>query len=116
MTTKTWIAIASIIFSIGIFSHTIPVFANTNHPTQVKPAIVSLTGTIRKLSVEGICYQLATDDGKNYELMGKFPKRDGTKVQVSGVVETDIVTICQVGKPFKVKSVRVIKHANPNRS
>jgi hypothetical protein len=107
---KTWVVIASIIFSIGIFISAVPVLANTNsNLTQVKPAIVSLTGTIRKLAVEGTCYQLATDDGKNYELMGKFPKRDGTKVQVSGVVETDVVTICQVGKPFKVKSVRVIK-------
>jgi hypothetical protein len=110
MITKTWIAIASIICSIGIFISTIPALANTNSsPSQDQPAIINLTGTIRKLAVEGTCYQLATDDGKNYELIGKFPKRDGTKVQVSGVVETDVVTICQVGKPFKVKSVRVIK-------
>lgn len=107
---KTWMAIASIILTIEIFMPTIPVLANTNtSPTQVKSEIVSLTGTIRKLAVEGTCYQLATDDGKNYELIGKFPKRDGTKVQVNGVVATDVVTICQVGKPFKVKSVRVIK-------
>jgi hypothetical protein len=107
---KTWIAIASIILTIGIFISTIPALANTNSsPSQDQPAIVNLTGTIRKLAVEGTCYQLATDDGKNYELIGKFPKRDGIKVQVSGVVDTDMVTICQVGKPFKVKSVRVIK-------
>jgi hypothetical protein len=108
--TKMYIAIASIICSIGIFISTIPALANTNsNPSQAKPAIVNLTGTIHKLAVEGTCYQLATDDGKNYELMGKFPKRDGTKVQVSGTIPIDIVTICQVGKPFKVKSVRVIK-------
>ena len=107
---KTWMAIASIILTIGIFMPTMSVLANPNSsPTQVKPTIVNLTGTIRKLAVEGTCYQLATDDGKKYELIGKFPKRDGIKVQVSGVVHTDMVTICQVGKPFKVKSVRVVK-------
>ncbi|MFM2305330.1 MAG: hypothetical protein RLZZ135_2744 [Cyanobacteriota bacterium] len=108
--TNIYIAIATIICSIGIFISSIPALANTNsNPDRDKPAIVNLTGTIRKLAVEGTCYQLATDDGKNYELMGKFPKRDGAKVQVSGTISTDIVTICQVGKPFKVKSVRVIK-------
>lgn len=76
--------------------------------TQGKAAIVSLTGTVRKVPVAGNCYQLSASDGKNYELIGKFPKRDGTKIQVSGTVETDMVTICQVGQPFKVKSAKAI--------
>jgi hypothetical protein len=41
--------------------------------------------------------------------MGKFPKIEGTKVQVSGITKTDMVTICQVGQPLQVKTVRVIK-------
>jgi hypothetical protein len=109
-TIKTWMAIFGIIFSIGISLSSIPVLANPNSsPTQTKPAIVSLTGTIRKLAVEGTCYQLAANDGKNYELMGKFPKRDGVKVRVSGFVVTDAVTICQVGQPFKAKSFQILR-------
>jgi hypothetical protein len=109
-TTKTWIAIAGMMLSIGLFIPTLSTLANPNSsPTQVKSTLVTLTGTIRKLEVEGTCYQLAANDGKNYELMGKFPKRNGVKVQVRGSIEPEVATICQVGQPFKVKSVRVVK-------
>jgi hypothetical protein len=107
--TKTWIAIAGMILAIGLFMPNIPTLANTNSSVDVKPTLVTLTGTIRKLEVEGTCYQLAANDGKNYELIGKFPKRNGVKVQVSGAITTDVATICQVGQPFKVKSVRVVR-------
>jgi hypothetical protein len=107
--TKTWIAIAGMILSIGLFVPNIPTLANTNSSVNVKSTFVTLTGTIRKLEVEGICYQLAASDGKNYELIGKFPKRNGVKVQVRGEIATDVATICQVGQPFKVKSVRVVR-------
>jgi hypothetical protein len=107
--TKTWIAIAGMILAIGLFVPNIPTLANTNSSVDVKPTLVTLTGTIRKLAVEGTCYQLAATDGKNYELIGKFPKRNGVKVQVRGEVATDMATICQVGQPFQVKSVRVMK-------
>ena len=106
---KTWMTIASIILAIGIFMPITPTLANTESLITVKPPLVTLNGTIHKLAVEGTCYQLKTNEGKNYELMGKFPKREGVKVQVSGVVATDIATICQVGQPFKVKSIRVLK-------
>jgi hypothetical protein len=76
---------------------------------QQKSAIVTLTGTIKKVEVEGGCYQLTTDNGKNYELVGKFPKRDGIKVRLGGEVAGDMVTICQVGQPFKVKSVKILR-------
>ncbi len=109
-TTKFYIAIVGVMFAIGLFLPNSPTLANTNITvTHSKPALVSLTGTIHKLPVEGICYQLTANDGKNYELMGKFPKRDGLKVRVEGTVATDVATICQVGQAFKVKSVRVVK-------
>ena len=109
-TTKIYITVISAILAIGTLFSIAPALASPNiSPAQVKPATVNLTGTINKLAVEGICYQLAADNGKKYELMGKFPKIDGTKVQLSGVVKTDMVTICQVGQPLQVKTVRVIK-------
>ncbi len=107
---KTYITVISVILAIAIFLPISPTFADPNSSTvKVKPATVNLTGTIHKLAVEGTCYQLDTDNGKKYELMGKFPKIEGTRVQVRGVIDPDIVTICQVGQVVKVRSVRVIK-------
>jgi hypothetical protein len=109
--TKIWISVLGAIWAIGLLVPLSPALANkdTAAPATAKPATLNLTGTIRKLAVEGTCYQLDGDNGQKYELMGKFPKIDGTKVRVSGVVKTDMMTICQVGQPLQVKTVRVIK-------
>jgi hypothetical protein len=104
--TKFYLAIVGSVLAIGLFLPTSSTLANT---TQIKPEIVSLTGTIHKLAIEGTCYQLDTVSGKKYELMGKFPKQDGLKIKVKGIVATDAVSICQVGQIFKVKSYRNIK-------
>jgi hypothetical protein len=109
-TTKFYIAVVGTILMMGLC---LPMLSTIASPTytssEIKPAIVTISGTIRKIEVEGTCYQLATTNGKKYELMGKFPKRDGMKVQVRGVVVTDVATICQVGQPFEVKSYRTIR-------
>ena len=98
------------ILTISVLLPISPTLANPDRNTvKVRSEIVNLTGTIHKLTVEGTCYQLASDNGQKYELMGKFPKIDGTRVQVRGVITTDIATLCQVGQPVKVKNVRVIK-------
>jgi hypothetical protein len=108
--TNLYIAIVGMILTMGLCLPMLPTLAiPTQTNTQIKPAIVTISGTIRKLEIEGTCYQLATDNGKKYELMGKFPKRDGMKVQVRGIVQTDVATICQVGQPLKVKSYRTIR-------
>jgi hypothetical protein len=109
-TVKIYKIIISTILEIGLFWPILPTLADSNsQPAKVRSEMVSLTGTIRKLAIEGTCYQLASDDGKKYELMGKFPKIEGKRVQVSGIIAADTVTICQVGQPVQVKSVRVIK-------
>lgn len=100
----------SIVLAIGLFLPIFPALANTDSSsTAVKPELITVTGTIRKIAVSGTCYQLAADSGKKYELMGKFPKIDGTRVRVSGVVVTDIATICQVGQPLKIDKIRKIR-------
>ena len=102
--------IISAILAIGLLLPTLPTLANpTIIPTPAQPATVNLTGIIHKLAVEGTCYQLAADNGKKYELMGKFPKIEGTKVRISGVITPDVMTICQVGQPVRVTTVKVIK-------
>jgi hypothetical protein len=109
-TTKFYIAIVGMMLTVGFCLPMSPTLAMPNHSSsQTESAIVTISGTIHKLEIEGTCYQLATDNGKKYELMGKFPKQDGMKVQVRGIVQTDVATICQVGQPFKVKSYRTIK-------
>jgi hypothetical protein len=109
-TAKISICVLGAIFALSVLFPLVPTLANTNTDSAaVRSETVNLIGTIRKLAVEGTCYQLAADNGQKYELMGKFPKIDGARVQVSGVIATDVMTICQVGQPFKVKSVRVIR-------
>jgi hypothetical protein len=107
--TKIYVSIVGAILALGVLLPSSLAIANTNTVTQVKPATISLTGTIKKIEVEGVCYQFAADNGKKYELMGKFPKIDGTRAQVSGVAKSDLATICQVGQPLQVKTVKVIK-------
>jgi hypothetical protein len=108
--TKIYVLIIGAILAIGVLLPLPSAIANTNATaTQVKSATVNLTGTIKKIEVEGVCYQFAADNGRKYELMGKFPKIDGTRAQVSGVPKSDLATICQVGQPLQVKTVKVIK-------
>lgn len=108
--TKIWISVLGAILALGLLLPLVPVLADTaTGSTKIKSQTVNLTGTIKKLAVEGTCYQLTADNGQKYELMGKFPKIDGTRVQISGIPKSDMVTICQVGQPLQVKTVRVIK-------
>ncbi len=107
---KVYTIVIGTILAVDVFWQILPTLADSNsQPAKVRSEVVNLTGTVRKLAVEGTCYQLASDDGKKYELMGKFPKIDGTRVQLRGSIATDTATICQVGQPVQVKSVRVIK-------
>ncbi len=110
---KFYTFIISTMLTIGVL---LPIFPTLAAPiassAKPKPINVNLVGTIHKLAVEGTCYQLAADSGKKYELMGKFPKIEGTRVQIRGVVVMDTATICQVGQLLKVKAVRVI---NPKK-
>jgi hypothetical protein len=108
--TKICVSVLGAIWAMGLLVPLSPALANmASGSTKVKSATLDLTGTIKKLAVEGTCYQLAADNGQKYELMGKFPKIDGTRVRVSGVPKSDMVTICQVGQPLQVKTVKVIK-------
>lgn len=75
----------------------------------VKSPTTTVQGVIKLVRVEGGCYQLIAADGSKYELIGKFPKQNGLRVQVRGVLKPDMMTICQVGKPFQVLKVKVLK-------
>ena len=108
--TKICVSVLGSIWAMGLLVPLSPALAKPlTSSTKTKSATIDLTGTIKKLAVEGTCYQLAADNGQKYELMGKFPKIDGTRVRISGIPKSDMVTICQVGQPLQVKTVKVIK-------
>lgn len=74
-----------------------------------KSATITVDGVIKLVNVEGGCYQLQANTGQRYELLGKFPRKDGLQVQVVGELLQDTATICQVGQPLQVKSVKVVQ-------
>jgi hypothetical protein len=105
-----WIAFLLVVLTMGPVQVSQTALAETTISSiPVKSTTVNLTGVIKKIAVEGTCYQLVADDGQKYELIGKFPKIDGTRVQISGIEKTDLVTICQVGRPLQVKTAKIIK-------
>ncbi len=71
---------------------------------------ITIKGKVKFIDVEGGCYQLITTDNTHYELQGEFPKQDGFIVKVQGTIATDLVTTCQVGKPFQVRTFQVLKN------
>lgn len=80
---------------------------NPTSPSQ--SSSIDVSGTIRFVNVEGGCYRLETLGRGNFELLGQFPRRDGLQVQVRGKLLQDTATICQVGQPLQVESVKVIQ-------
>jgi hypothetical protein len=74
-------------------------------PPGAKENVVTLTGTVERVDLEGGCTVLRTG-GKTYELKGGDPKvlRTGAKVVVHGAIRTDIMTICQMGPVLEVLS------------
>jgi len=77
---------------------------------------ISVVGTIQFVNVEGGCYRLETANGRSFELVGKFPKKDGLQVKVRGKLLQDAATICQVGQPLRVESVQVIQPSREQRA
>jgi hypothetical protein len=74
-------------------------------PSLVEEA-VTIAGTITKTGIAGNCYQLIAANGTKYELMGEFPHKDGLKVQITGTLPTNVMTLCQVGRPLRVNSIK----------
>ncbi len=71
----------------------------------------TLTGTVAS-GVESGCIVLTDDSGAVLaNLMGLDTKAApvGSKVEVTGEFETDVMTTCQQGKPFTVSAVQVQK-------
>ena len=73
-----------------------------------KPANeIVIEGVIEFVDVEGGCWRLKSDN-RYYELIGEgisSLQKEGQNVKVLGKVDNTIVSICQVGTVFKVKTI-----------
>ena len=65
-------------------------------------------GTIRRSDLEGGHWQLEGDDGETYVLEGAPADvaKDGTKVEIDGKVDGDVMGIAMTGPTLKVKSAK----------
>lgn len=66
--------------------------------------VISVTGRVERVELEGGCTVLRADTGTTYQLMGGDPKvvKPGATVLIKGRVRTDIMTICQMGPVLEV--------------
>jgi hypothetical protein len=80
------------------------VIAVTPPPTPV----ITLQGTLEKVNVSVGCFRLKTTNGESYQLIGRYPKRHGIHLEVSGKFADDVVSTCQIGRIFAVRSARTI--------
>jgi hypothetical protein len=72
-------------------------------PSGTSGQAMSLTGLVTS-GVEAGCRVLQTDQG-TFVLVGTVPVADGTRVTVQGVRRDDLMTTCQQGPAFEVRTV-----------
>ncbi len=103
-----------LLIACGMAWTTPPVLADSDFlaiaTTTAPGQDLTIKGKIKLINVEGGCYQLLTTDNTRYELQGKFPKQDGLIVKVLGTIDPNQVTTCQVGRPFQVKSIQILRN------
>ncbi|MEV4412603.1 hypothetical protein [Catellatospora sp. NPDC049609] len=81
----------------------------TSGPIVPPPAkdgtVITATGTVERIDLEGGCTVLRTA-GVTYQLLGGDPAqlKPGTKVTVKGRTRPDMMTVCQVGPVLEVLS------------
>jgi hypothetical protein len=87
-----------------------PDFTPTPPPTgkPAPPSSVTVRGEV-KAGVEAGCLMI-TSGGQQYQLVGgdRALLRPGRSVEVVGVVQSDLITICQQGTPLVVRQAKSI--------
>lgn len=91
----------------------------TNAIVEVKPQeltknMIKVTGTIVFKNIEGGIIGLETKDGKKYTPRNLKPqhRRPGLVLEVTGVINEDLLSYKQYGQMLEVKSVKVIDDSN----
>ncbi|MEV0458885.1 DUF5818 domain-containing protein [Catellatospora methionotrophica] len=66
--------------------------------------VISVTGLVERVELEGGCTVLRADSGTTYQLMGGDPKvvKPGATLRIQGRLRSDIMTICQMGPVLEV--------------
>jgi hypothetical protein len=85
----------------------------TGEPDATGGTVTDGLVTRRGIVVDGVeagCVLLDAEDGQDYLLVGGDPAVlvAGGRVEVSGLPQPDLMTICQQGIPFSVRSARRI--------
>lgn len=80
--------------------------------------VLTFSGKIQYIDLEGGFFGFTTEDGKQYLLLDlpEEYKKDGLQVQVSGVIDTDVMTIQMWGEPLRIQSIKLISEKSPENS
>ena len=94
-----------------------PVIHTTPELKQQELKMITVRGTIKYKNLEGGFWALDAEDGRKFMPSGldKALLVDGIVVEVTGVIEEDVITFQQYGKTLKIKSSRVIDDSNTSR-
>jgi hypothetical protein len=86
---------------------TAPAPTSTTAPGSAGRSEITATGTLRD-GVEPGCVLLQTDQGTRYLLVGgdRGKLTAGGRVQVTGLLSPDLLSICQEGQPLLVRSIK----------
>lgn len=86
-----------------------PACAEVNVHDNPPTAPLRLTGTVRRIEIEGGCWVFEVPPDRRYELLPDHVPPgflvDGRKATVRGRVLVDLTTICQVGPVLEVQAV-----------
>ena len=82
---------------------------STTAPGSPGKTQITATGTLRD-GVEPGCVLLEADQGTVYLLVGgdRGKLAAGGRVQVTGVLSPDLLSICQQGQPLLVRSIKLV--------
>jgi Protein of unknown function (DUF5818) len=88
---------------------TTPAPTPTTAPGSPGKSEITATGTLRD-GVEPGCVLLQTDQGTKYLLVGgdRSKLTAGGRVQVTGRLSPDLLSICQEGQPLLVRSIKPV--------
>lgn len=77
---------------------------------------ITITGTVKYISIEGGFYGIAGDNGKNYEpgnLIEEY-RKDGLKVKVTGRIRTDVMSYRQWGEILEISEIEIAGTGSPD--
>ncbi|HOL40320.1 cache domain-containing protein [Methanospirillum sp.] len=93
--------------SVGVYLLALSFFCACGCIAQETSSEITSTGTITYIDLEGGFYGFIASDGTQYlplDLPDEF-KQDGLVVDITGIKETDVVTIQMWGQPLRILSI-----------